>query len=113
MTNKIYSLFIGRFQPLHKGHKKLFQIVLNEWGNVLVGLRNTKIDSDNPYTMSERIKMFKEVYEDELKNERMKLIELPDIKEVCYGRKVGWEIRKITLDEETESISATKIREVL
>ena len=37
---------------------------------------------------------------------------MPDILEVCYGRKVGCGIREIRLDGNTESISGTKIREI-
>ncbi len=42
---------------------------------------------------------------------RYDVILIPDIERVCYGREVGWDIRQIKLDDETEVISATKIRE--
>jgi len=42
---------------------------------------------------------------------RVRVVVIPDITEVCYGRKVGWGIREIKLDAATERISATKIRE--
>ena len=45
-----YSLFIGRYQPLHEGHKKLIQKVLDEGKNVLVALRDTPISLTDPYT---------------------------------------------------------------
>ena len=41
---------------------------------------------------------------------RVKIIIIPDVDEVCYGRKVGWGIRQIRLSKEIENISATKIR---
>ncbi len=44
---------------------------------------------------------------------RVEIIYIPDITEVCYGRKVGWGIRRIPLPEEIESISGTKIRKDL
>jgi len=105
MTKNIYSLFIGRFQPLHEGHIKLIRSVLNEGKKVCVALRDTNIDDQNPHTIEERIKMFKSEFGDDVK-----VIIIPDISEVCYGRKVGWGIREIKLDEKTEAISATKIR---
>lgn len=105
MNSKRYSLFIGRYQPLHDGHVKLIRKVLNEGKNVLVALRNTDIDENNPYSIEQRMEMFKEEFGDSVK-----VIVIPDISEVCYGRKVGWGIREVRLDEETEAINATAIR---
>lgn len=101
-----YSYFIGRYQPLHEGHKKLIQKVLDEGKSVCVALRDTPIQKSDPYTTYERKQMFKKEFGD-----KIKIIVIPDVKEVCYGRKVGWGIREIRLDEKTEEISATKIRE--
>lgn len=101
-----YSLFIGRFQPLHSGHIALIQSVLNEKKNVLIAIRDTEISKDNPYSYLERKKMFEIAFGD-----NVKVIKIPDIEEVCYGRKVGWGIREIRLSSEIENISATKIRE--
>ena len=103
---KAYSLFIGRYQPLHAGHHKLIQTCIDEGNNVLIGLRDTPLSDTDPYSIVERTAMFQEAFGD-----KVKVIPLPDIKEVVYGRKVGWGIRQIQLDAETESISATKIRE--
>lgn len=101
-----YSLFIGRYQPLHPGHIKLIQSVLDEGKAVVVGLRETGINESNPYSVQERREMFEKVFGD-----RIKVIAIPNILEVCHGRKVGWVVRVIKLDKETEAISATKIRE--
>jgi len=108
-----YSVFIGRYQPLHDGHKKLIQTVLDEGKNVLVFLRDTGIDEKNPFNFAQRVKMFNEAFSQEVLDGRVRVEMFPDvdIEEICYGRKVGWEIRQISLDLETESISATKIRE--
>ena len=43
----------------------------------------------------------------------VKIIVIPDIDEICYGRDVGYGIRKIDLDQQTESISGTKTRKDL
>lgn len=104
---KIYSLFIGRFQPLHNGHIALIQSVLNEGKNALVAIRDTEISKDNPYSYAERKKMFKIAF-----GNKIKIMKIPDIEEVCYGRQVGWGIREIRLSLEIENISATKIREL-
>jgi len=104
-----YSLFIGRYQPFHKGHKALIEKVLNEGKNVCIAIRDTKISSDNPYTYRARRKMIQKALGSW--GSQVKIIRIPDIIEVCYGRKVGWGIREIRLPEELEKISATKIRE--
>ena len=41
---------------------------------------------------------------------RFKIILVPNITNICYGRGVGYKIEEIVLDEETQKISATKIR---
>jgi len=103
-----YSLFIGRWQPFHEGHKKLIETVLEEGKSVLVALRDTKISKEDPYTVKARKKMIRRAL---IRwGEKVKIMVIPDIEEVCYGRKVGWRIREIKLDEEIEQISATKIR---
>ena len=106
---KVYSMFIGRYQPFHPGHLKLIETVLKEGNNVLIALRNTGIKEKDPYSIEERKKMIR----DKLGKygNRIKVITIPDIEDVCYGREVGWKIRQIKLDEETEAISGTSIRE--
>lgn len=101
------SLFIGRWQPFHKGHKKLIGVILKEGGEVLIAVRDTPISVDNPYTIDERVAFIKNEYK---KNKNVEVIPIPDIKEVCYGRDVGWGIRRIRLGKQIEEISATKIR---
>ena len=105
MEKEKYSLFIGRWQPLHKGHKKLIQKVLDEGRPVMVAIRNTSISEKNPYTVEERRKMLQNAF-----GGKIKIIVIPDIAEVCYGRNVGWGIRRIRLDRQIEEISGTKIR---
>jgi adenylylsulfate kinase len=99
-----FSLFIGRWQPLHHGHLALFDKMRQEGRKILIGIRNTGIDSQNPYSVAERIEIIKKQVPD------AQVVVLPDIEAVCYGRKVGYEIKEIKLGEELESISATEIR---
>lgn len=106
-----YSLFIGRWQPLHEGHIKLMRTALNEGCKICIGIRDSKVDEKNPYSVRERVEMIRKEFASEIKAGMVKYVTLPDIKEVVHGRKVGWGVREIVLDEKTESISATKIRE--
>lgn len=101
---KIYSLFIGRFSPLHAGHLALFEKVRTEGRNVCVAIRDTEISENNPYTVYERQEMLQE------KAPYARVIVIPDIEEIVHGRRVGWGVREIRLDEKIESISATAIR---
>lgn len=105
----MYSLFIGRWQPFHKGHKALIESVLNEGKNVCVAIRDTKTSKDNPYSVKERKRMIRKIFPDK---KRVKIISIPDIDSVCYGRKVGYDIKEIKLSRELEDISGTKIRSV-
>jgi len=41
---------------------------------------------------------------------KYKIIRVPNITNICYGRDVGYKIEKILLDKKIESISATEIR---
>jgi nicotinamide mononucleotide adenylyltransferase len=110
---KQYSLVIGRFQtiPPHAGHLALINHILKEGGNVMIALRKEDGTANNPYTIEERHFAFYKIYEKEIEDGRVIILDLPaDIKDVCYGRKVGWGIREIRFDEQTESISATEIR---
>lgn len=102
-----YSLYPGRFQPFHSGHKAIVQTLLDEGKNVCVGLRDTPISETDPYTIEERTRMIQEAFPD------IKVITLPDIEEIVYGRRVGYQIRQLRLNDELEAISATKIREGL
>ena len=42
---------------------------------------------------------------------RIKVTLVPNITNICYGRGVGYKMEEIVLDEKTQQISATKIRE--
>ncbi len=107
MTN---SLFIGRYQPFHQGHIKLIRKVLNEGKSVVVAIREMELSEDNPYSVGSRKLVIETEFKKEVKNGKLKTIVIPNITEVCYGRKVGWAIRRVRLDKQTEEISGTKLR---
>lgn len=107
---KKYSIFIGRWQPFHEGHVQLIRKVYDEGKNILIMCRLTPVDNENPYTYEERRKMIREVFQDQ---DRVKIMPIPDLEEICIGRKVGYNIREIKLSEDIEAISGTKTREKL
>lgn len=102
-VDKKYSFFIGRFQPLHDGHKELIQAMLDDGKNVCVAIMNTCISTNNPYTVEQRINMLTEAFGD-----KIKVITIPPIDEVCYGRDVGYNFRRLSGTH--EEISASEIR---
>ncbi len=103
------SLFVGRWQPFHEGHRALIETVLKKGKPVVVAIRDTDISHQNPYTVRERWDTIAKALH--RWGELVKIIVIPDIDEICYGRDVGYGIRKINLDERTERISGTKTRE--
>ena len=48
-----YAMFIGRWQPLHDGHKELFSQAFNKGKNVLICIREGGINDKNPFTSEE------------------------------------------------------------
>lgn len=101
------SLYIGRFQPFHDGHRACIDALLAEGRGVLVAIRDTPTSSENPYTPTARWAMIRSAYPE---TERVQIILIPDIDEVAYGRTPGWSIREIKVSPEIAAISATEIR---
>jgi nicotinamide mononucleotide adenylyltransferase len=107
---KKYAMFIGRYQPLHDGHKFLFQQKINEGIPVLIAIRDVEKDEKNPFT-AEQVKYH---IERELREwillGNCKVIIIPDIEGVYYGRDVGYKVEQIEAPKEIQEISATQIR---
>ncbi len=110
---KQYSMFIGRFQPFHNGHKWLIDQRLNEGKNVLICIRDIKPDEKNPFTAQEVERNIKNELWTLLSDETVKVMIIPDIESVNFGRGVGYDIIEHVPPQEVGNISATKIREEL
>lgn len=106
-----WSLFIGRWQPLHEGHKQLFLQVINEGGKVCVAIRDVEVDEKNPFTPHEIMLNIFEQMKPEAEAGKLKIITIPDICSVEFGRGVGYDIIEHIPPQEIADISATKIRE--
>ena len=106
------AIYIGRFQPFHDGHKKIFLKSLKKNQQVAILVMDSfNINSKNPF----QFHLVKKKINNELKKYKNKfvIIKIPVVSEVVYGRKVGYKIRKIKLPKKIEMISATKIRKKL
>lgn len=102
-------LMLGRFQPFHTGHFELFKEALKKTGQVLIAVRDTGgIDNKNPFDFD----FVKSKIIETLHNYEgyYRIILVPNITSIVYGRDVGYSIDKIDLPEEIELISATEIR---
>jgi nicotinamide mononucleotide adenylyltransferase len=111
--SKQYSMFIGRWQPWHAGHRWLIDQRLNEGKNVLICIRDIKPDEKNPFTAQEVERNIKNELWTLLSDETVKVMIIPDIESVNFGRGVGYDIIEHIPPQEVGDISATKIREQL
>jgi adenylylsulfate kinase len=111
--NGQYAMFIGRWQPLHDGHKAMFQKAMQQGKNVLICVRDGEVNEKNPFT-SEQVKENIETnYASFFKQNEVKVMIIPDICSVEFGRGVGYDIIEHIPPSEIADISATKIREQL
>lgn len=108
-----WSLFIGRWQPLHDAHKQLFRQVINEGGKVCVAIRNGEINEKNPFKPLEVMGMIAEQMKEEIEAGKLMVMQIPDICSVEFGRGVGYDIIEHIPPPEVAEISATKIRKEL
>jgi cytidyltransferase-like protein len=107
--DKKYAIFIGRYQPYHYGHINLIQQKLDEGIPALIMVRDIEPDEKNPFETSQTAHMIQKYHK--AKGDDVKVMIIPDIESVNYGRGVGYEINEFTPTEEIGFISATKIRE--
>ena len=108
-----YAMFVGRWQPLHKGHQELFKQAMNEGKNVLICIRDVEPDEKNPYTAEEVRNNIMNFYSQEVVDGKISVIIIPDICSIEFGRGVGYDIIEHIPPTEIGEISATKIREEL
>tara|TARA_X000001036_G_scaffold422599_1_gene445686 strand:- start:1672 stop:2013 length:342 start_codon:yes stop_codon:yes gene_type:complete len=108
-----YSMFIGRWQPWHKGHRWLIDQRLNEGKNVLVCIREVSKDDSNPYNPKDVKENIENELSDLIESNRVKVIIIPDIESINYGRGVGYDIIEHVPPENIGEISATEIRKKL
>jgi len=106
-----WSLFIGRWQPLHTGHKELFRQVINEGGKVCVAIRDGETNEKNPFSPLQVMSNIFDEMQAEIEAGTLKAIIIPDICSVEFGRGVGYDIIEHIPPAEVAEISATKIRE--
>ncbi len=115
MTNDIngFAMFLGRWQPLHDGHKELFSQSLNSGKNICIMIRDTPVSEKNPFTSEQVKENIEEYYSEGVKNGNVVVMVVPNITSINFGRGVGYDIIEHVPPTEIAEISATKIREQL
>lgn len=106
-----YALFVGRWQPLHAGHKALFQQALDEGKRVWIAIRDVEPDDRNPWSAEEVLNNVANIYKDLCSEGKVRVSIIPDICSVEFGRGVGYDIIEHVPPAQVGEISATKIRE--
>ena len=94
-NKKPTAQMLGRWQPFHEGHYKLFKEIIKKTGQVCIQIRDVQGVDDNPFDFE----TVKKNIEDKLNPEfegRFKIIVVPNITNICYGRGVGYKIEEIT-----------------
>ena len=109
-NKKPTAQMLGRWQPFHDGHYALFEEIIKKTGQVCIQIRDVQGVDDNPFDFETVKKKIEERLNPKYKG-RFKIVLVPNITNICYGRGVGYKIEEIILDEKTQQISATKIRE--
>lgn len=107
-TENQLAMYVGRWQPMHNGHKWLFEQSLDQGKDVLICVRDMPASENNPYSATEVVEKIKETMSEY--GERVKIIVIPDIESINIGRDVGYDIIEHVPPTEIAEISATKIR---
>ena len=101
---------LGRWQPWHAGHRALFERAVAKTGQVVIQIRDCQgWQGSNPFAI-EQVKNYIRRDLDPVYQGQYELQVVPNIVNITYGRDVGYKIEQETFDEQTHSISATKIR---
>jgi cytidyltransferase-like protein len=106
-----YAMFVGRWQPLHDGHKALFRRALDEGKKVWIAIRDVAPDEKNPWTAEEVLINISNAYSELISVDKIFVSIIPDICSVEFGRGVGYDIIEHVPPAQVGEISATKIRE--
>ena len=105
-------MFIGRFQPFHDGHKWLIEQRLKLGKKICIAvmdIHNLEPEK-NPYTTEQVMLNIAEQMGEYLNKNLVKIISIPPIESVNYGRDVGYDVIEHKPPENIKKISATNIR---
>ena len=105
------AMFIGRWQPWHAGHRWLIDQQLEQGKKVLLCVRDVHKDEKNPWSAYEIMMMLTEELIDLIEEGKLRIMIIPDIESINFGRGVGYDVIEHIPPQEVSDISATAIRE--
>jgi|TARA_R110002110_G_scaffold87468_2_gene227836 nicotinamide mononucleotide adenylyltransferase len=111
--NKKCSLFIGRWQGIHDGHRWLWNQELKKGKDILIAIQDVSLDDtdeENEYIAEEVMGHLAEEFRDEILEGRVKLMIIPAIESVNYGRTVGYDIVEHKPPEHIRKIKGRELR---
>ena len=108
-NKKPTAQMLGRWQPFHEGHYTLFTEIVKITGQVCIQIRDVQGVDDNPFDLDTVKKNIEERLNPDFEGQ-FKIMLVPNITNISYGRGVGYKIEEVVLPEEIQKISATKIR---
>ena len=89
------AIMLGRYQPFHLGHERLFMKCLEKVDQVLICVKDVHNIGDNPFNFTQIKKIINsKLYKNF--NNSFKILKLPNITNIFYGRKVGYKIKKLS-----------------
>ena len=100
------AMFIGRWQPLHRGHEWLISQKLDEGIPCLIAVRDIPPDDKNPLTAEQVKKVLLKRYEEN----DVQVMVIPDIESINWGRGVGYQTNEHQPPTNIGYVSATEIR---
>ncbi len=104
---------LGRWQPWHRGHRALFERAISKTGQVCIMIRDCQgWNETNPFSI-EQVEYTIKKDLDPLYQGQYKIIVVPNITNITYGRNVGYIIEEELFDEDITQVSATNIRKEL
>ncbi|RLF96964.1 nicotinamide-nucleotide adenylyltransferase [Thermococci archaeon] len=77
----VVALYVGRFQPFHKGHLMVIKSILEDVEELIVGIGSSQYSYsiENPFTAGERVLMIKRTLEEEgIPSEKYCVLPIPD-----------------------------------
>ncbi|UCG00492.1 MAG: nicotinamide-nucleotide adenylyltransferase [Candidatus Heimdallarchaeota archaeon] len=80
--NKERGLFVGRFNPFHKGHLKAVQDILEQEDEIIIAIGSTQQSHtvSDPFTAGERVLMIRAAMKElDIPLERVYIVTIPDI----------------------------------
>ncbi|HDI13015.1 MAG: nicotinamide-nucleotide adenylyltransferase [Hadesarchaea archaeon] len=76
------ALFVGRFQPVHRGHLEVFKYILGKCDELVIGVGSSQEGHtfENPFTAEERVVMLERAIEEAgIDRSHVRIVLIPDV----------------------------------